>query len=47
MDQRTCVVLSFRGDRTCEVRDYTDSHADERFLERHRQELPKFAAQSA
>ncbi len=26
MDQRTCVVLRFRGERICEMRDYTDSH---------------------
>ena len=43
MDQRTCVVLTFRGDRICEMRDYTDSHLYQRFLERHCQELPKFA----
>jgi len=44
MDQRTCVVLHFRGDRICELRDYTDSHLYEEFLARHRAELPKFAA---
>jgi ketosteroid isomerase-like protein len=43
MDQRTCVVLRFRGDRICEMRDYMDSHIYQRFLERHRRELPKFA----
>jgi ketosteroid isomerase-like protein len=43
MDQRTCVVLRFRGDCICEMRDYSDSHIYLRFLERHRQELPKFA----
>jgi ketosteroid isomerase-like protein len=42
IDQRTCVVLRFRGRRICEMRDYTDSHTYERFLERHRDELPKF-----
>jgi ketosteroid isomerase-like protein len=42
MDQRTCVVLRFRGDRICEMRDYTDSHIYEEFLKRHRAELPKF-----
>jgi ketosteroid isomerase-like protein len=42
MDQRTCVVIRFRGDRICEMRDYTDSHLYERFLARHRAELPKF-----
>jgi ketosteroid isomerase-like protein len=43
MDQRTCVVLRFRGDRISEMRDYTDSHTYEEFLKRHRTELPKFA----
>ncbi len=43
MDQRTCVVLRFRGDQICELRDYTDSHVYETFLARHRAELPKFA----
>jgi len=42
MDQRTCVVLKFRGDNICELRDYTDSHIYEEFAMRHRQELPKF-----
>lgn len=42
MDQRTCVVIKFREDRICELRDYTDSHIYEEFLERHRSELPKF-----
>lgn len=42
MDQRTCAVIRFRGDRICEMRDYTDSHLYERFLTRHRSELPKF-----
>lgn len=42
MDQRTCVVLRFRGDRICELRDYTDAALYERFLQRHRSELPKF-----
>jgi len=42
MDQRTCVVIRFRGDRICEMRDYTDSHLYEGFLSRHRAELPKF-----
>lgn len=43
MDQRTCVVLKFRGDRICEMRDYTDSRLYQEFLERHRAQLPKFA----
>ena len=42
MDQRTCVVIRFQGDRICEMRDYTDSHVYEEFVERHRVELPKF-----
>ena len=42
MDQRTCVVLRFRGERICEMRDYTDSHTYEEFLKRHRKDLPKF-----
>jgi ketosteroid isomerase-like protein len=42
MDQRTCVVLRFRGDRICEMRDYTDTYIYEGFLQRHRAELPKF-----
>jgi ketosteroid isomerase-like protein len=43
MDQRTCVVLRFRGDRISELRDYTDSRVYEAFLDRHQAELPKFA----
>ena len=42
MDQRTCVVIKFRGEQICEMRDYTDSHVYEEFLKRHRKELPKF-----
>src|SRR4029453_9951149 len=42
MDQRTCVGLRFRGDRICELRDYTDAGVYERFLARHRSDLPKF-----
>ena len=38
MNQRTCVVLRFRGDRICELRDYTDAGIYERFLS----DLPKF-----
>ena len=41
MDQRTCAVLRFRGDRICEMRDYTDSHVYEQFRRRH-PELKKF-----
>jgi ketosteroid isomerase-like protein len=44
MDQRTCVIIRFRDDRICEMRDYTDSHLYEQFLARHRAELPKFRA---
>lgn len=43
MDQRTCVVIRFRGERIAEMRDYTDSHRYEQFLLRHRAALPKFA----
>jgi len=42
MDQRTCVVIRFRGERISELRDYTDSHVYEEFLKRHKSELPKF-----
>jgi ketosteroid isomerase-like protein len=45
MDQRTCVVIKFKEDKICELRDYTDSHMYEEFLKRHRSELPKFASQ--
>ena len=43
MDQRTCVVIRFRGEQICEMRDYSDSHLYEEFLKRHKKELPKFA----
>lgn len=42
MDQRTCVVIKFRGNRICEMRDYTDAQIYQEFLNRHRAELPKF-----
>ena len=42
LDQRTCVVIKFKEDKICELRDYTDSHSYEEFLKRHRSELPKF-----
>ena len=42
MDQRTCVVIRFRGNKICEMRDYTDSHIYEEFVRRHRADLPKF-----
>ncbi len=42
MDQRTCAVIRFRGNKICEMRDYTDSHVYEEFLKRHRKDLPKF-----
>ena len=42
MDQRTCVVIRFRGERICEMRDYTDASLYEAFVARHRDELPKF-----
>jgi ketosteroid isomerase-like protein len=44
MDQRTCVVLRFRGARICELRDYTDAAVYQTFLARHRAELPKFSS---
>ena len=43
MDQRTCVVIRFRGEQISELRDYTDSHLYEEFLKRHKKDLPKFA----
>ncbi len=43
MDQRTCVVIRFRGDLICEMRDYTDTHSYEEFVARHRNDLPKFS----
>ena len=42
MDQRTCAVLRFKGDKICEMRDYADSHIYEEFAKRHRSELSKF-----
>ncbi len=42
MDQRTCAVLRFRGERICEMRDYTDTHVYEEFVKRHKQQLAKF-----
>jgi ketosteroid isomerase-like protein len=47
MDQRTCVVMRFRGDRICEMRDYSDSYLYQAFLARHRDRLPKFATAPA
>ena len=44
MDQRTCVVIRFDGDRIAELRDYTDTQVYADFLRRHRAELPKFAS---
>ena len=41
IDQRTCVVIRFRGERICELRDYTDAQLYEAFRRRH-PELPKF-----
>lgn len=46
MDQRTCVVIRFRGDRIAEMRDYTDSHLYEEFRRRH-PELPRFKTPDA
>jgi len=42
MDQRTCVVIRFRGDLICEMRDYADAGVYRSFAERHLSELPKF-----
>ncbi len=42
MDQRTCVVIRFRGEKICDLRDYTDASIYLDFLSRH-PELPKFA----
>lgn len=42
MDQRTCVVITFASDMICEIREYTDTHLYEEFVQRHRAELPKF-----
>jgi ketosteroid isomerase-like protein len=42
MDARTCVVIRFRGNRIAEMRDYTDARLYERFLAKHRSELPKY-----
>lgn len=42
MDQRTCVVIKFRGEQICEMRDYTDSAIYEKFVARHKRDLPKF-----
>ena len=44
LDQRTCVVIRFRGDRICDMRDYSDAHLYEEFRRRH-PELPKFAGE--
>ena len=41
LDQRTCVVIRFRGDLICELRDYSDAALYERFRARH-PELPRF-----
>lgn len=47
MDQRTCVVLRFRGDRICELRDYADTAIYEAFVARNRARLPKFSGAGA
>jgi ketosteroid isomerase-like protein len=43
LDQRTCVVIRFRGGLIAEMRDYTDTAPYESFVARHRDQLPKFA----
>lgn len=45
MDQRTCVVMRFRGEKICDMRDYTDASVYLDFLKRH-PELPKFKKQA-
>jgi len=42
IDQRTCVIIKFLGDRICDMRDYCDAFLYEEFRKRH-PELPKFA----
>jgi ketosteroid isomerase-like protein len=37
VDQRTCVIIRFRGSRISEMRDYADSHVYETFRARHRE----------
>ena len=44
LDGRTCVVIKFRGDKICEMRDYVDTKPYDTFLAKHRTDLPKFAA---
>ena len=41
MDVRTCVVIKFRSDKICDMRDYTDAGRYEQFRAQH-PELPKF-----
>jgi ketosteroid isomerase-like protein len=43
LDQRTCVVIRFRGTLIAGMRDYTDTSPYEAFVARHRKDLPKFA----
>ncbi|MES2176353.1 MAG: nuclear transport factor 2 family protein [Gemmatimonadota bacterium] len=43
MDARTCVVITFRDEKICDMRDYTDAWIYEAFKSRH-PELPKFAS---
>lgn len=42
IDARTCVVIKFRGEKICDMRDYTDAWIYEAFKTRH-PELPKFS----
>ena len=42
LDQRTCVVLRFRGQRIASLADYTDAGRYLAFAARHAKELPKF-----
>ena len=39
LDQRTCVVIRFRDNKICSLRDYTDTASYEAFRARHRAEL--------
>lgn len=41
MDQRTCVVIRFRGEKIAEMRDYADARVYEEFRRRH-PDLPRF-----
>lgn len=42
IDQRTCIVIRFRGEKICDMRDYSDASVYLDFIARH-PELPKFS----